>query len=93
VIEVRPSHGEVGAGAGTADAVTAESIAGHVEQAAYLGTSISYLVRTASGQQIAAVTPRSAGRLPVGSGVAVRWSPEDALLLPEEPETGKEAGQ
>jgi spermidine/putrescine transport system ATP-binding protein len=65
-------------------------IEGRVEQAAYLGTSINYLVRTTGGLQVSAAAPRSAGRLPVGSEVAIQWRPDDTLVLPAAPEAAEE---
>jgi spermidine/putrescine transport system ATP-binding protein len=65
-------------------------IEGRVEQAAYLGTSINYLVRTTGGLQVSAAAPRSAGRLPVGSEVAIHWRPDDTLVLPAAPEAAEE---
>ena len=65
-------------------------IEGRVEQAAYLGTSINYLVRTTGGLQVSAAAPRSAGRFPVGSEVAIQWRPDDTLVLPAAPEAAEE---
>jgi spermidine/putrescine transport system ATP-binding protein len=66
------------------------ALAGRIEQSAYLGTSISYLVRTDSGQPIAVVTARAAGRLATGTAVAIHWHIDDALVL-ERSETSEEA--
>ena len=52
-----------------------------VEQAAYLGTTISYQVRTAGGLALTVLAPKTGLRLPVGSEVAVTWSPSEALVL------------
>ena len=52
-----------------------------VEQAAYLGTTISYQVRTAGGLSLTVLAPKTGLRLPVGSEVAVTWSPSEALVL------------
>ncbi|HET7829695.1 MAG TPA: ABC transporter ATP-binding protein [Candidatus Limnocylindrales bacterium] len=52
-----------------------------VEQAAYLGTSLSYLVRTPGGLGLSVLVPKTAARLPVGSDVAVTWAPESALVV------------
>ena len=52
-----------------------------VEQAAYLGTSLSYLVRTPGGLGLSVLVPKGGTRLPVGSDVVVTWTPEDALVL------------
>ena len=66
------------------DLVPAEAegaVRGTVEQAAYLGATISYQIRTTGGQALSVVAERSGIRLPVGSAVAVTWSPSDALVL------------
>ena len=52
-----------------------------VEQAAYLGTTISYQLRTAGGLALTVLAPKAGIRLPVGSDVAVTWSPSEALIL------------
>jgi spermidine/putrescine transport system ATP-binding protein len=52
-----------------------------VEQAAYLGTTISYQLRTARGLALTVLAPKTGERLPVGSDVAVTWSPSEALIL------------
>ena len=52
-----------------------------VEQAAYLGTTISYQVRTAGGLGLTVLAPKTGTRLPIGSDVAVAWSPAEALIL------------
>jgi spermidine/putrescine transport system ATP-binding protein len=56
-------------------------LAGRVVQTAYMGTSVTYVVRTDGGLPIAAVVPRSMGRLPADSAVIVRWRRGDALVL------------
>ncbi len=60
---------------------TAGAIAGHVQMAAYLGTSMSYQVRTAGGLVLSVLTSKAGPRLPVDSEVAVSWSPSEALVL------------
>ncbi len=57
------------------------AIGGQVEQAAYLGTNLSYQVRTAGGLILSVLVPKAGPRLPVGSDVAVSWSPSEALVL------------
>ena len=69
------------------DAVAGEGAAagswlrGTIEQSAYLGTSISYQVRTDGGQRVVATVPRTHGRLATGTPVEVRWRSDDALVL------------
>jgi spermidine/putrescine transport system ATP-binding protein len=55
---------------------------GTVEQSAYLGTSISYHVRTDGGRRIVASVPRGRARLTAGTPVEIRWQQQDALVLP-----------
>jgi spermidine/putrescine transport system ATP-binding protein len=57
------------------------AIRARIEQAAYLGTSVQYRVRTDGGLAIIALRPKTGPRLPVGSDVAIAWSREDALVL------------
>src|SRR4051794_6381762 len=52
-----------------------------VEQVAYLGSTISYRLRTAGGLGLTVEPPKAGIRLPVGSEVAVTWSPGEALVL------------
>ena len=52
-----------------------------VEQAAYLGSTISYRIRTAGGLDLTVLSPKAGIRFPVGSDVAVTWSPSEALIL------------
>jgi spermidine/putrescine transport system ATP-binding protein len=52
-----------------------------VEQAAYLGSTISYQLRTAGGLALTVLAPKTGIRLPVGSDIAVSWSPSEALVL------------
>jgi spermidine/putrescine transport system ATP-binding protein len=52
-----------------------------VEHAAYLGSTISYRLRTAGGLGLTVLSPKAGVRFPVGSDVAVAWSPAEALVL------------
>ncbi len=52
-----------------------------VEQTAYLGSTISYRLRTAGGLGLTVLSPKAGVRFPVGSDVAVAWSPSEALVL------------
>ncbi len=65
------------------DAVGA--LRGHVTQAAYLGTNMSYQVRTAGGLDLSVLVSKTGSRLPVGSEVAVTWAPSEALVLGGKP--------
>jgi spermidine/putrescine transport system ATP-binding protein len=62
-----------------------DAIAATVEQVAYLGGSVQYLVRSARGLSITALGPKTGDRVPVGGAVDVRWSAGDALVLAENP--------
>ena len=65
---------------------------GRVEQSAYLGTSISYQLRTDGGTRVVASVARTHDRIAAGTPVEVRWRSEDALVLPGStmPRDGKE---
>jgi spermidine/putrescine transport system ATP-binding protein len=62
-----------------ADAIGA--VRGVIEQAAYLGTTVSYQVRSTGGLLLSVLAPKTGVRLPVGSDVAVAWAPSEALVL------------
>ena len=64
------------------------AIRGEVEQAAYLGTNLSYQVRTAGGLVLSVLASKAGVRLPVGSEVAVTWPPSEALVLGGGPSSG-----
>jgi spermidine/putrescine transport system ATP-binding protein len=66
------------------------ALAGTIEQAAYLGNIVQYLVRTAGGLSITALTPKTGLRIPVGDPVDISWSPGDALVLAEPVDTQEE---
>jgi spermidine/putrescine transport system ATP-binding protein len=63
------------------------AIPGVVEQVAYLGTNVTYQVRTAGGLGLSVLAPKSGIRLPVGSDVAVVWDPAEGLVLGAGPST------
>jgi spermidine/putrescine transport system ATP-binding protein len=69
------------------------AIAATVDQAAYLGTSVSYQVRTAGGLILSVMAPKTGTRLPVGSEVAVSWPPAEALVLGSGQRPGEPAPQ
>ena len=77
---------------GPADAAPMQPpvLRGRVEQSAYLGTSIRYLVRTAGGLPVTAFVPRAARRLAQGDAVEIRWPPTAALALARSPEDHEE---
>jgi spermidine/putrescine transport system ATP-binding protein len=57
------------------------ALRGEVEQAAYLGATVAYQVRTTGGLVLSVNAPKTGVRLPVGSQVAVAWAPTEALVL------------
>src|SRR5919198_5327404 len=50
-----------------------------VEQVAYLGGNVQYIVRSEGGLSITVLASKTAERFPVGGAVDVTWSPGDAL--------------
>jgi spermidine/putrescine transport system ATP-binding protein len=56
-----------------------------IEQAAYLGASVQYQVRTDGGSAMTVLAPKVGARLPVGSPVALSWPPDEALVLGDRP--------
>ena len=57
------------------------AIRGSIEQAAYLGNTVSYQVRTSGGLVVSVLAPKTGIRLPAGSDVAITWPAADALVL------------
>jgi spermidine/putrescine transport system ATP-binding protein len=57
------------------------AIRGSIEQAAYLGNTVSYQVRTGGGLVVSVLSPKTGIRLPAGSDVAITWPAADALVL------------
>ncbi|HEV7810773.1 MAG TPA: ABC transporter ATP-binding protein [Candidatus Limnocylindrales bacterium] len=82
-LSVRPESVRLAATNGTGSSGAGGTLLGAVEQVAYLGGNVQYLVRTAGGLTITALAPKSGERIPVGGAVDVSWSPGDALVLAE----------
>jgi len=61
------------------------SITAIVEQVAYLGGNVQYIVRTGGGLSITALAPKTEERLTVGGSVDVSWLPTEALVLGSRP--------
>ena len=59
----------------------AATIPGEVEQAAYLGAAIQYIVRTHGGMAMTVLAPKTGGRLETGTAVVLSWSIADSLVL------------
>jgi spermidine/putrescine transport system ATP-binding protein len=72
VIDLQPTIGVEPAGPG---------LHATVEQVAYLGGNVQYLVRTAGGLPITALADKGRARLPIGGTVDVSWPPNEALVL------------
>ena len=66
---------------GSSRPARADAVPAVVEQAAYLGNTVSYLVRTSGGTGLTILTPKAGARLPVDSEIAVAWDAADALVL------------
>ncbi|SCL35420.1 spermidine/putrescine transport system ATP-binding protein [Micromonospora pallida] len=63
-----------------------QHVAGVVSDAAYVGVSTQYLVRTGWGSELSVFVANdgSGGRYAVGASVFAYWRPEHAFLLPRE---------
>jgi spermidine/putrescine transport system ATP-binding protein len=57
------------------------TIDGTIEQAAYLGATVQYQVRSRGGLALTALAPRTEARRSVGDPVALSWLPDEALVL------------
>jgi spermidine/putrescine transport system ATP-binding protein len=82
VIRLEPAAGAASSG-----------LRGRVEQAAYLGATFSYVIRTTGGLELTAHSPKADGRLVVGTDVDIDWRPEDALVLARRTTTGDIAAE
>ena len=71
----------------------ASALRGHIEQSAYLGTGISYIVRTVGGQLVTVLCTRPADRFDTGDLVELAWQPASALVLAPTDEPGQAAAQ
>ncbi len=88
-LSIRPESVRLVPTNGTGTSGEVGTLGASVEQVAYLGGNVQYLVRTAGGLTITALAPKSGERIPVGGAVDVSWSPGDALVLAE-PSDGHE---
>ena len=61
------------------------AIAGTVEQVAYLGGNVQYIVRTIGGLSITALAPKTGERLPIDCAIHVHWPLAEALVLATRP--------
>jgi spermidine/putrescine transport system ATP-binding protein len=88
-LSVRPEavalHPRDGGDPSAASTTAPGTLSAAVEQVAYLGSNVQYLVRSAGGLSITAIAPKTGDRLPVGGAVDVTWPPGEALVLAEQP--------
>jgi spermidine/putrescine transport system ATP-binding protein len=89
-LSVRPEAVTLRTRNGPGPSMAIGTIDATVDQAAYLGGNVQYLVRSPSGLSITALVPRSGSRIPVGEAVEVTWSPSDALVLAGQPDPQEE---
>ncbi len=89
-LSIRPETISLTARNGGDDSSDPRSIPGSIEQVAYLGGNVQYLVRTAGGLSITALASKAGDRIPVGGAVDVTWSPGDAFVLSEQPAAQEE---
>jgi spermidine/putrescine transport system ATP-binding protein len=89
-LSVRPESVVLHARNGSDPSGAAGTIEAAVEQVAYLGGNVQYLVRSGGGLSITALAPKTGERLPVGGVIDVTWSPGDALVLAEHPAAQEE---
>ncbi len=66
---------------------TPTPIAATIEQVAYLGGTIQYIVRTRGGLSITALAPKSGERHAIDAQVHVTWSPAAAFVLANRPQS------
>ena len=81
-LSIRPESVELSSN-GTSQAHP--SITATVEQVAYLGGNVQYIVRTSGGLSITALASKAGERLAVGGAVHLTWSPAAALVLAARP--------
>ena len=82
-IVIRPADDTPGA---------ADGISATIQQSAYLGSAVQYLVRTTGGVVLTVLVSRSADRLPTAQAVRLDWPPDDALVLGDRPGGLEETG-
>jgi spermidine/putrescine transport system ATP-binding protein len=92
-LSVRPEAVAIQHQNGTGPSTAPGTLSATIEQVAYLGGNVQYLVRSTGGLSITVVAPKTGGRLPVGDAVDVTWSPGDALVLAEPPSAQEETAR
>jgi spermidine/putrescine transport system ATP-binding protein len=89
-LSVRPEAIAVHASNGR-HADDASAVGGHIEQVAYLGGTVRYVIKTAGGLSVSAVAPKTADRFAVGSAVDLVWPAREALVLAGSSQATEEA--
>src|SRR4051812_17206322 len=89
-LSVRPEAIALHSRNGTGESAVAGAIPAAIEQVAYLGGNVQYIVRTAGGLSITALAPKARERIPIGGNVDLTWSPGDALVLADHPDMQEE---
>ncbi|MFL5778724.1 MAG: ABC transporter ATP-binding protein [Chloroflexota bacterium] len=92
-LSVRPEAVAIHARNGHGGLAQPGAIQAAVEQVAYLGGNVQYLVRSTGGLSITVLAPKTGDRLPVGGAVDVTWSPGDALVLAGHPAAQEETAR
>ena len=70
-----------GAASGSEPPTGGWAIHATIEQAAYLGATVQYQVRSRGGLALTVLSPRTEARRSVGDPVVVSWLPDEALVL------------
>ena len=63
-----------------------------IQQSAYLGSAVQYLVRTTGGVVLTVLASKNAERLTVEQAVLLDWPPDEALVLGDRPVGLEETG-
>ena len=67
-------------------------ISATIQQSAYLGSAVQYLVRTTGGVVLTVLASKAADRLVTAQAVQLHWPPAEALVLSDRPAGLEEAG-
>ncbi len=84
-LAVRPEAIDLCASPAGHGAVAEGVLRGRVDQSAYLGTSVSYIIRTDGGQLVNVLCTRPAYRFAPGDQIDITWRPADSLVLAATP--------
>jgi spermidine/putrescine transport system ATP-binding protein len=86
-ISIRPEAVTIG-GPGTGGP---GAIQGRIEQSAFLGAGVQYLVRSQGGSLVSVIATKSGRRFVAGDDVEIGWAPKDALVVGARPATEEKA--